>query len=45
MFGSDWPVVMPTRWLDEFERLGYTSAVQDKMLVENARRILKLTNV
>ena len=45
MFGSDWPVVMPQRWLDEFEQMGYKDAVVDKVLTENAKRILKIDNV
>lgn len=45
MFGSDWPVLMPTRWLDEFDRMGYSDAVIEKVNIGNARRILKLENV
>ena len=42
MFGSDWPVVMPQRWLDEFEQMGYQETIVEKVLTENAKRILKI---
>lgn len=42
MFGSDWPVIPPKRWLDEFEAQGYKPQVIEKVLTENAKRILQL---
>jgi predicted TIM-barrel fold metal-dependent hydrolase len=42
MFGSDYPVISPERWLSDFEALGFGEPVRQKVLIENARRVLKL---
>jgi predicted TIM-barrel fold metal-dependent hydrolase len=42
MFGSDYPVISPERWLSDFATLGFDEAVTRKILIENARRVLKL---
>ena len=42
MFGSDCPVISPERWLNYFEALGFDEAVRQKILVDNAKRVLKL---
>lgn len=42
MFGSDYPVISPGRWLDEFEKEGYKSEVVEKVLYKNAQNILGL---
>ncbi len=42
MFGSDYPVISPERWLNDFEALGFDDAVRQKILIENAKRVLKL---
>lgn len=42
MFGSDYPSLNPKRWLDEFEAMGCSSEVRDKILFKNAKRILNL---
>ena len=42
LFGSDYPFVMPERWLADFEQAGFRPAVHDKLLRDNARRLLDL---
>jgi hypothetical protein len=45
MFGSDYPVITPERWLADFDALGFDDAVRQKVLVDNAKRVLKLDSV
>jgi predicted TIM-barrel fold metal-dependent hydrolase len=45
MFGSDYPVISPERWLSDFDALGFDDAVRRKVLLENAARVLKLEGV
>jgi uncharacterized protein len=42
LFGSDYPVLMPERWLQDFETLGLDEQVRQKVLLDNARNVLKL---
>ncbi len=42
LFGSDWPAILPDRWLDAFDKLDIKEAVRPKILKENARRLLGL---
>ncbi len=42
LFGSDYPYMPPDRWLREFEELSIRDEVRPKVLLENARRVLKL---
>jgi predicted TIM-barrel fold metal-dependent hydrolase len=42
LFGSDFPLLSPDRWLEEFGRLELKDAVRPKVLYENACRILGL---
>jgi predicted TIM-barrel fold metal-dependent hydrolase len=42
LFGSDWPVVQVERWLTEFDQLPFKPAVRQKILLANARRLLRL---
>ena len=42
MFGSDYPVITPERWLKDFDALGFDDAVRQKVLIDNATRVLKL---
>jgi uncharacterized protein len=42
MFGSDYPVLQPERWLKDFEALEMKEEVRHKILLENARKLLKL---
>ena len=43
LFGSDYPYLTPERWLREFEDLPIREEVRPKVLLENARRVLKLS--
>jgi predicted TIM-barrel fold metal-dependent hydrolase len=42
LFGSDYPFIPPERWLAEFEQLDLKDAVREKILLGNARRLLRL---
>lgn len=42
LFGSDWPVITPDRWLKDFEGLEIKPEVRPLVLKENARKILDL---
>jgi uncharacterized protein len=43
LFGSDYPVITPDRWLADFDKLEIKPAVRPKILKENAARLLGLT--
>ncbi|HKX30661.1 MAG TPA: amidohydrolase family protein [Blastocatellia bacterium] len=42
LFGSDYPVLQPERWLKDFEALELKEEVRRKILLENAKKLLKL---
>ncbi len=42
LFGSDYPVLQPDRWLRDFEALEMKPEVRQKILLENARKVLQL---
>ena len=42
LFGSDFPYLPPERWLAEWEELAIRDEVRPKVLLENARKVLKL---
>ena len=42
LFGSDYPYIQPDRWLRDIEVLELRDEVRPKVLLENARRVLKL---
>jgi predicted TIM-barrel fold metal-dependent hydrolase len=42
LFGSDYPVVSPERWLRDFDAAEFKDEVRPKILLENARRLLNL---
>jgi predicted TIM-barrel fold metal-dependent hydrolase len=42
LFGSDYPVITPDRWLADFAQLPIKPEVRAKVLKENAVRLLKL---
>lgn len=42
LFGSDYPLITPDRWLDDFAQLGLEPDVESAILKENASRILGL---
>jgi uncharacterized protein len=43
LFGSDFPLITPTRWIEDFERLEFKDAVRPKILKDNAVRLLGLS--
>jgi predicted TIM-barrel fold metal-dependent hydrolase len=42
LFGSDYPLITPDRWLEDFAELGLEPEVQSAILKDNAARILGL---
>jgi len=44
MFGSDYPLLTPDRWLADFAKLPIKPAVREKILKTNAARLLGLTS-
>lgn len=42
LFGSDYPALEPERWLRDFDTLEVKQEVRQKILLENARKLLKL---
>ncbi|TDA68776.1 MAG: amidohydrolase [Clostridia bacterium] len=43
-FGSDYPVMSPRRWLEDFENLNFPEEVKKKIMLTNATKILKHPN-
>jgi len=42
LFGSDYPMITPDRWLADFEEAGFKDEVRPLILKENAIRLLGL---
>ena len=42
LFGSDYPYMPPSRWLQEFEELEMRDGPRQKILLDNAKRVLGL---
>ncbi|MGQ0544833.1 MAG: amidohydrolase family protein [Betaproteobacteria bacterium] len=42
LFGSDYPVIAPERWIEEFDKLPIKPEVRPLILKDNAARLLKL---
>jgi predicted TIM-barrel fold metal-dependent hydrolase len=42
MFGSDYPLLTPDRWLADFAKLPIKDEVRPKILKQNAARLLGL---
>ena len=42
LFGSDYPLIAPERWIDDFTGLGLKESVLPGILKENAVRVLGL---
>jgi len=40
LFGSDWPVITPDRWLADFAKLDIRDDIRPKVLKANARKLL-----
>lgn len=45
LFGSDYPFIQPQRCLDELAGLGLPEVVTQKILIENGRRLLRLSEI
>jgi len=43
MFGSDYPVMAPEKWMEEFDKLPIKPEVRPKILKDNAARLLGLS--
>ncbi len=43
LFGSDWPLITPDRWLKDFEEAPFRPEVRPLILKQNAMRLLKLS--
>ena len=42
LFGSDWPLIAPERWLKDFEQAGFRDEAKPLILKDNAVRLLGL---
>jgi uncharacterized protein len=42
LFGSDYPVISPEKWVEEFDKLPIKPEVRPKIMKENAARLLQL---
>ena len=42
LFGSDFPLITPERWMKDFEEAGFKDEVKPLILKENAKRLLGL---
>jgi hypothetical protein len=42
LFGSDYPVIAPEKWIEEFDKLPIKPEVRPKIMKENAARLLRL---
>jgi len=43
LFGSDFPLITPDRWLKDFAEAGFKDEVRPLILKENAKRLLNLS--
>jgi hypothetical protein len=42
LFGSDFPLIKPDRWMKDFEEVGFKPEVRPLILKQNAVRLLRL---
>ena len=42
LFGTDFPLITPERWLKDFEKAGFKEEVKPLILKENAAKMLGL---
>ena len=40
LYGSDWPMIAPEKWLDAFDQAAFRDEVRPLILAENAMRLL-----
>ena len=43
LFGSDFPLISPDRWIKDFQEAGFKPEVHELILKNNAIKALKLT--
>ena len=43
LFGSDYPLLQPDRWLREFQEWDLSEEVRSKILLENAKKVLNIS--
>jgi predicted TIM-barrel fold metal-dependent hydrolase len=44
LFGSDYPLITPERWMKDFDEAGFKDKVKPLILKENAKRLLGLSD-
>jgi hypothetical protein len=44
LFGSDYPLITPDRWMADFEKAPFKDEVRPLILKENAMRLFGLTS-
>jgi hypothetical protein len=44
LFGSDWPLIAPDRWMHDFDQGGFRDEVKPLILKDNAVRLLRLAS-
>ena len=44
LFGSDYPLITPDRWIADFKQAGFKPEVHDLILKQNAVRVLRLAS-
>ncbi len=44
LFGSDWPMITPERWLSDFEKIAIKDHLREDIIKGNAARLLGLTD-
>ncbi|WP_370270809.1 amidohydrolase family protein, partial [Nioella sp.] len=42
LFGSDWPMITPERWLADFEKIAIKEELREGIIKGNAARLLGL---
>jgi predicted TIM-barrel fold metal-dependent hydrolase len=42
LFGTDYPFINPDRWLDDFAKIELKPGVREKIMLENAKKVLGL---
>ena len=43
LFGSDWPMITPERWLSDFEKIAIKDELRPDIIKGNATRLLGLS--
>ena len=42
LFGSDWPMISPDRWLSDFEKIAIKDHLREDIIKNNGARLLGL---